>query len=101
MTFIKQPTSEPYDYVVCMDKPCTVKEFIASIIGKFPEDFGFIGIASSRIPLNLCSCLCEYSKGVSVSSIPDKYAGLEVHDAIAYGSKGNFDYVLIVKSITN
>ena len=57
-------------YKIVLEKECTVKEFIATILSSYPDEWGYIGIENKIEPF-LGKPKIEYSKGKLIGTIAE------------------------------
>ena len=57
-------------YKIVLEKECTVKEFIATILSSYPDEWGYIGIENKAEPF-LGKPKIEYSKGKLIGTIAE------------------------------
>ena len=86
-------------YKIVLEKECTVKEFIATILSSYPDEWGYIGIENKIEPF-LGKPKIEYSKGKLIGTIAELELmplDSKIITVRARGGWTSMDYVLKIQ----
>lgn len=85
------------DYIITLNKPCTVKEFIDYILEHNPKEWGYFGIYSvNNQPFG--DPHCEYAYGKLKSQLPESYLNQNIIRVSGNGGYTRSDYIFVTES---
>lgn len=86
-------------YKIILEKQCTVKEFITTILSSYSDEYGYIGIENKTEPF-LGKPKIEYSKGKLIGTIAELELmplDSKIINVRARGGWTSMDYVLKIE----